>query len=332
VAGKAGFGEGGNAPPDGLCTQRERVLITGGTGFVGANLTRGLIAGGRHEVHLLLRPDSARWRLADVEDRCTLHWGDIRQADAVCQAVAASRPDVVYHLAAYGAYDQDRTAALATNLLGTANLLGALEGHLYRAFVYAGSSSEYGHRSGPIREQDRLEPRTDYAVGKAAATLLCQAEAYKGRPVVIVRIFSAYGPWEHPARLISYVMGCCLSGEAPKVTAGAQPRDFIYVEDVLALLQRAATCPAAFGHVLHAGTGRQHTVREVVETTLAVCAGGSLVAEFGAVPTRRDEPSSWVASIEHTTALTGWRPQFDLRAGIAHMWSQFTQAVRRKAA
>ena len=175
-----------------MAGRRERVLITGGSGFLGACLASNLVAEG-HDVHLLLRAKFSGWRLQGLAGRYTPQWADLRDADAVKRAVAACRPEVVYHLATHGAYpsQQERRAILATNLLGTANLLDALDGQGYRAFVHTGSSSEYGHKDGPMREADRLEPRTDYAVTKAAATLLCQAEAYKGRPVVTVRVFSA---------------------------------------------------------------------------------------------------------------------------------------------
>ena len=172
------------------------------------------------------------------------------------------KPEVIYHLATHGAYpnQKDRATILNTNLIGTANLLEALERHEYRRLVHAGSSSEYGHKLLPMCECDRLEPRDDYAVTKAAASMLCLAEAYKGKPVSVVRIFSAYGPWEEPSRLVPYVMGCQVRGEIPKVTQGRQPRDFIYVDDVVSLLKIAANHPAAKGNVLHAGTGRQNTV------------------------------------------------------------------------
>jgi nucleoside-diphosphate-sugar epimerase len=310
----------------------ERVLVTGGGGFLGACLARDLIASG-NEVHLLLRRGSRLWRLEGLEGQYVSHWADLRDAPAVHDAVAASRPQVIYHLAAHGAYpfQQDRAAILATNLLGTANLLDALDGHEYRALIHAGSSSEYGPRDGPMRETDRPEPHTDYGVSKAAATLLCQAEASKGRPVVTVRVFSAYGPWEEASRLVPYVMGCCLWEERPRVTRGCQPRDFIYVEDVVDLLKLAADHPAARGQILHAGTGRQHQVRDMVETILAVC-GGRLTADFGAEPTRPGEPSTWVSSIERTTALTGWRPRQDLRSGVERMWAWFAATQARPAA
>jgi nucleoside-diphosphate-sugar epimerase len=311
----------------------ERVLITGGSGFIGACLARNLLAEG-HEVHLLLRPEAKTWRLVGLDTQFTTQCADLCDLAAVRRAVEACRPEVVYHLAAHGAYpfQCDRAGILATNLLGTANLLDALGGHDYRALVNAGSSSEYGHKDGPMREDDRLEPRTDYAVAKAAATLLCQAEAHKGRPVTTVRVFSAYGPWEEPSRLVPYVMGCCARGEVPRVTAGQQPRDFIYVEDVVELFKVAARQPAARGQLLHAGSGKQHTVRDMIETILAVCGGTGGRAEYGAAARRPDEPTAWVADIARTTELTGWRPRHDLRAGIQRMWHWFTSATVPRAA
>jgi nucleoside-diphosphate-sugar epimerase len=316
-----------------MASGRQRVLITGGTGFIGACLTRDLVGRG-HDVHLLLRPEAKLWRLESIQGQYTPHQADLRDAAAVREAVRHSRPEIIYHLAAHGAYpfQKDRGAIVATNLIGTANLLDALNDHDYQAFVYTGSSSEYGHKDGPMREGDVLEPRTDYAVSKAAATLLCQAEATKGRPVVTVRVFSAYGPWEEPSRLVPYVMGCCWRGEVPKVTAGWQPRDFIYVDDVVTLLEAAASDPRAHGHILHAATGAQHTVRDMVETIVAVCGQGRVQPQFGAEAIRPGEPTCWVGSIERTTALTGWKPRHDLRSGIASMWHWFGQEGLAQAA
>jgi nucleoside-diphosphate-sugar epimerase len=316
-----------------MTAQRERVLITGGSGFLGACLAYDL-AGAGHDVHLLLRPDFNGWRLEELAGRYTPQWADLRDADAVKRAVAACRPEVVYHLATHGAYhfQKDRRAILATNLLGTAHLLDALDGHDYRAFVHTGSSSEYGHKDGPMCEMDRLEPRTDYAVTKAAATLLCQTEAYKGRPVATVRVFSAFGPWEDPTRLVPYVVDCCYRGENPRCTAGLQPRDFIYTDDVIELLKVAAHHPAAVGQILNAGTGCQQRVRDMVEMIVDVCGGGRVQAEFGSEPLRPGEPTCWRASIEHTTALTGWRPQHDLRTGVERMWQWYTRTGGRLAA
>ncbi len=300
----------------------ERVLIIGASGFVGANLARAELAAGK-EVHLLVRSHSALDRLRDVIGRCPIHQADLRDPAALRRAVDGCRPEVVYHAAAQGTFQNqaDRTGTLLSNLLGTAHLLEATRRHDLRAFVNVGSSSEYGHKSAPMRPEDRLEPRSDYGVAKAAATLLCQAEALQGRPVVTVRIFSAYGPWEDPARIASHVMACCQRRAPVRLTAGYQPRDFIYIDDVVSLLQIAGSRRELRGQILHAGTGRRQTVRDMVETILDVCDTGR--AEYGARPDRPDEPAVWVADIESTVSLTGWRPLRDLRAGVEKMWAWF---------
>ncbi len=305
----------------------QRVLITGGSGFVGACLAHELVAR-QHEVHLLLRPQYQQWRLRDIAGKFIPHTGDLRDLESIRRAVSAAQPEVIFNLAVHGAYpaQRDRATILQTNWIGTANLLEALEGHDYQRLVHAGSSSEYGHKQHPMRECDAPEPRNDYAVTKAASSMLCLSEAYKGKPVCVVRIFSAYGPWEEPTRLVPYVMSCYARGEAPKVTAGRQPRDFIYVEDVVSLLTIAAEHPAVTGRVLHAGTGRQHTVRDIIEMIAEVCGDGRLGPIYGAEPARSDEPTHWVADIERTTELTGWRPTYDLRAGVEKMWRWYRDA------
>lgn len=310
-----------------------RVLITGGGGFVGCCLARRLIREG-HEVCLLLRGETLSWRLAGLEGRFRRYLADLRDRAAVRRALEDCRPRTIFHVAAHGGYptQRDRCAILGSNLLGTAHLLDAAADVGYECFVYTGSSSEYGHKPGPMRATDVLEPRSDYAVAKAAATLLCQAEARRGLPVAVVRIFSAYGPWDDPGRLVSSVMASCLQGEAPCVSTGRQPRDFVYIEDVLDLLIRAASCPAARGRIMHAGSGQRRTVADMVETILEVCSGGRLRARFGEMPARPDEPTHWVADLEETTRLTGWTPRTGLRQGVQATWEWFRSAARPCAA
>jgi nucleoside-diphosphate-sugar epimerase len=305
-----------------------RVLITGGSGFIGANLARAEIRAG-NEVHLLLRDEARLWRLADIQGQYVTQRGDLRDADTVRRAVTAARPDVVYHLATNGAYpgQTERGTILATNLIGTINVLEALAGRDYQALVNTGSSSEYGHKDAPMRPGDLLEPRTDYGVTKAAATLLCQAEAYKGAPVCTVRVFSAYGPWEEPERLVPYVLGSCLQSVQAKVSVASQPRDFVYVDDVVDLMRLAAREPKCRGHILNAGTGVQSTVGDMVRVIHEVCGGPT--PQFGAVAPRPDQPRHWVASIKETSALTGWAPHYDRRAGVVRMKQWWFESHRR---
>src|ERR1017187_2863638 len=149
----------------------KRAIVTGGSGFVGANLTRRLLADG-HEVHLFLRPGYQPWRIDAIRAQVRIHELHLHELDAVTRVVRQIRPDWIFHLAANGAYSwqTDLTQMTRTNIQGTMNLVTACVQNGFEAFVNAGSSSEYGYRNHPPAETEFLEPNSHYAVTKAAAT------------------------------------------------------------------------------------------------------------------------------------------------------------------
>src|ERR1700733_2363885 len=182
----------------------KRVLITGASGFVGANLARRLLRDG-HAVWLLLRESHQPWRLEEIVSDCRVATGDITDRDAVRRAFVEASPEWVFHLAAFGAYSSqtgfDRMNAV--NLMGAVTLLDAAAASGIECFVQSGSSSEYGYKPAAAREHDLLQPNSHYAITKAAATHYCQFTACKsGMKAVTLRLYSIYGPWEEPTRLI----------------------------------------------------------------------------------------------------------------------------------
>ncbi len=303
---------------------RERVLITGGTGFIGARLARRLLDAG-DEVTLLRRSPVNSERLRDL-DGFTIHSGDLRDRSTVREAIRSSRADVVYHLAAEGVRGGECWNLVQTNVLATAAILEAVREQGCRTLVCTGSGAEYGPADHALTEDAPLRPQSDYARTKAEASFLCQEAASRSLPVVLVRIFAAYGPGEASEGLIPQVMGCCLRGQAPRLAAGNQQRDFVHVDDVVSLLEMAGREPRAAGRVLHAATGRAAAVRTMVETILDVAGMRHLTPDFGARPTHPDEPPLCLASIEQTRTLTGWQPRFDLRAGVRQTWDWFHEA------
>src|SRR5450432_2129268 len=120
----------------------KRVLLTGGTGFVGANLARRLLREG-HEVHLLLRPDYKPWRIEEIRQDVHLHTLDPGDYAQVIKVVGDIRPDWIFHLAAHGAYSwqTEIVEIMQTNLLNTIHLVNACLTQGFEAFIHTGSSS-----------------------------------------------------------------------------------------------------------------------------------------------------------------------------------------------
>ena len=160
----------------------KRALLTGGTGFVGANLARRLLQGG-HEVHCLVQPGHAVWRIESIRADLRLHEVDLADGERLLQVVRQIRPDWVFHLAVHGAYSwqTDLGQMVRTNILGTINLVGACVATGFEGFVNTGSSSEYGFKDHAPAETEALQPNSHYAVTKASATLFCRYTAESRR-------------------------------------------------------------------------------------------------------------------------------------------------------
>ena len=296
----------------------KRVLITGGTGFVGANLARRLLGDG-HAVHLLVGAGHRTWRLAGVLAEVVRHEADLRDAGAVRRAVAAVRPDWVFHLAAHGAYSwqTDARAIVATNVLGTVHLVEACRRTGFEVFVNTGSSSEYGWKDHAPAEDEGLEPNSAYAVAKASATLFCRQAARAARlSIPTLRLYSVYGPYEEPNRFLPALVVHGLEGTYPPLAAPDVARDYVHVEDVVdAYLRLAGNPPADPGAVYNLGTGVQTTLRQAVEAAAGLFRYRGEPA-WGSMPNRGWDTTVWVADARKARRELGWEPRFTLADGL----------------
>ena len=286
------------------------IFLTGATGFIGQRLTQRLLDGGAEVAALVLPQEEGR-----APDGVRVLPGNVADPQTVLQAVAEIRPTLIVHLAAVGVTNPDLPfpPACRVNVSGTINVLDAArEVGTARRIVLVGSSYEYGAR----RTHDGLDPFNAYSASKVAAWAFARA-AYNtwGAPIVWVRPFQVYGPGQRAKALIPAAIHAALNDEDFPMTAGAQQRDFIFVEDVVAGLLAAATAPQIEGQVLDLGTGALHRVRDVVERIWALAgAQGRILA--GALPYRPGEVPAIPADAERTRRLTGWTAVVGLDEGL----------------
>jgi nucleoside-diphosphate-sugar epimerase len=290
-----------------------RVLLTGGTGFVGQHLTRRLVQLGV-ELTVALGPDEVPALVDALPPEAERCQGDVRDEGAVGELFRAAQPEFVFHLAAVGVTEPfiAEETALAVNLYGTLNLLRAATQAGVRRLVVAGTSYEYGERSAV----GQLDPGNVYAASKVAAWAFCRMfyRAY-GAPVVVVRPFNIYGPGQSQRALIPAAIRAACSHTDFETTPGEQRRDFIYIDDVIEGLIAAAVAPEIEGESLDLGTGLATPVRQVVERVFALAASDGH-PRIGALPYRPGVVWDLVANAERTAQLTGWRAKTDLSQGL----------------
>ncbi len=310
-----------------------RVLVTGAGGFIGANLARRLVDEGA-DVHAVVRPQGDLARLDDIRTRLSVHAADIRDAPAIRAAIRRTMPEVVFHLAASGVIDKAAEAAdlLAHNAGGALNVLAAAEALSVQRFVHVGGSSEYGPQPHALRESDHLQPATPYGASKATATLAVQQYAReRGLPVVVLRPFSVYGPWEAPSRLIPAAVAAALSGTELPLTGPGYRRDLVHVADVVEACLTAAVCPAPPGEVFNVGTGVQWANEEVVTMVARACRR-PVRTRVGAYTAHASDTTCWVADTSKARDALGWSARRSLEEGLAETvewWSsRIGEAVR----
>jgi len=298
-----------------------KALVTGAGGFVGANLVEDLIQAG-HEVVAWTHPGSPTWRLDRFGATAEIVPVELLDRAAVEAAVRAARPDWIFHLAAHGAYSwqRDPERIMQTNLVATVRLLAACQEVGFDAFVHAGSSSEYGFQDHAPREDELPVPNSDYAVMKAAATMHCRFVAERDDVhVVTLRLYSVYGPWEEPGRLMPTLAARGLEGRLPPLVSPDTPRDFVSVRDAV----RAFVCAAqdkdiGRGSVFNIASGRQTTLREVVEVARAEL-GIASEPDWGTEPPRSWDASVWVGDPSRARDVLDWKVEDDLPTGFARL-------------
>lgn len=292
-----------------------RVLVTGGAGFVGANLVPYLQAAG-HEVAALddlsagSRPE---WWGRRGGPRCVL--AAVEDGPAVRRALRGV--EAVVHLAAKpGVADSVAHPELdfRTNVLGTFTVLDAARRAGTSRFVFASSGAVLAGAKPPLREDMAPAPLSPYGASKLYGEGIAAAAGVFGVTGVSLRFANVYGPRStHKSSVIATFLRRALAGRPVAVYGtGRQTRDFIYVEDICAAIERAvaATRPGVY----HLGTGVETTVNRLVGKVQKACGTKLVVERREARP--GDAARSFVDLAAARRALR-WRPRVDLQEGLA---------------
>lgn len=311
-------------------------LVTGGAGFIGANMVEYLLKFGAKQVRVLDNLATGfRANLTEFENHPAFEWmeGDIRDLDDCKKAMEGI--DYVSHQAALGSVPRSIHDPLTTNevnITGFLNMLVAQkESATVRRMVYAASSSTYGDsKELPKREEKIGKPLSPYAVTKWVNELYADVffKTY-GTQTIGLRYFNVFGPKQSPkgayAAVIPLFMQALKDGKAPTINGdGEQTRDFTFVENAVQANIKAFFAPdAAVNEVCNVAYGQRISLN-TLWTSLKETSGINLSAHYG--PPRVGDVRDSLADISKAQKLMGYHPRFSVEEGLKVTWGRFLKA------
>ncbi|HET8627695.1 MAG TPA: SDR family oxidoreductase [Thermomicrobiales bacterium] len=307
-------------------------LVTGGAGFIGANLVEELLRRGARVRVLDNLATGRAENLAPFRGDVEFIEGDLRDPACVRRAVAGV--EIVLHQAALPSVPRsvaDPLTSNEVNVTGTVQLLVAARDAGVRRVVAASSSSVYGNSPTlPKVETMPTEPLSPYAVSKLATERYCQAftQVY-GLPTIALRYFNVFGPRQDPTSQYSAVIpkfiALLLRGESPLIHGdGRQSRDFTYVDNVVAANLLAAEAPPEVSGYFNVACGDRVSLLDLVARLNALL-GTAIPARHG--PPRPGDVRDSQADIGTIRRLLGYEPVVGFDEGLARTLAYFRRPV-----
>jgi UDP-glucose 4-epimerase len=292
-----------------------RVLVTGGAGFIGSHVVDAMLASG-HDVSILdhLKRSPRPWVTDALQREAQLHVADVRDLPAVRRAFAASRPEVVLHLAAQVDVRHsvtDPTHDVQVNVAGTVSVLEAAREVGARRVLLASTAATYGDPDHvPTTEDAPIAPISPYGTAKAAAEwYLAQYARLYGLSTMALRMANVYGPrqdGEGETGVIAIFSAlAAAAGRATVYGDGGQTRDYVFVGDVVRAWVAAASSDVT--GALNVSTGTETSLLELV---------GTLGVDYELAPGRPGEIARSCLDPSRAAKVLGWRAEMSLRDGL----------------
>ncbi len=306
------------------------ILITGGCGFIGANLVR-YLADKDYKMKILDNLSAGKKEnLLSVADPLEVILGDIREWNTVSQAVEDI--DVIVHLAAHTSVVESLQSPKEDwdiNAVGTFNLLEACRQKGVKRFVFASSNAALGEQASPIDETKVPQPLSPYGASKLAGEALCSSYYHSfGLKTISLRFANCYGPYsDHKTSVVAKFMKWAREGKSLIIYGdGNQTRDFIHVDDVCQAIYLSLTASdPACGEVFQIATGSETAINELAEMIKGLAWGNIQVVHE---PERRGEIRRNYSEISKARAKLGFEPNIKLSKGLEKLWACHSKAIQ----
>ena len=297
---------------------KQPILITGASGFVASNLVRYFVSK-NIRVNLLLKKNTNLWRIKDIIHKTNSFYLDLGDVKDVKKIIKKIKPKIIFHFAAHGAYSNqtDLYSIKKTILDGTLNLLTECKRYGFDIFINTGSSSEYGFKKTIMREDNLLVPNSYYSVFKSSATLLCQYESIKNNlPIVTIRPFHVYGPYEEPSRLVPTLIKQLLNNRKSKLVSPNISRDLIYIDDVIDFYLMVSSKKKLIGDIFNLGFGKKITIRMIYDH-LKKITKSNVQNKWNSMKNRSWDQTIWYSDMSNVKKKFKWKPKINFKNGLS---------------
>ena len=298
------------------------VLVTGATGFIGSNLIYQLLDSS-YNISIFTHKKSNMQNIKNIIPKLDMYEIDFSKPRIIKEKIKKIKPDVVYHLASYGVNYNQTTydKIINTNVLGTLNLFEAISEYAdVNKVVNLGSCFEYAPKSKKMKEVDETNPKTVYGISKMQQTNIAKYfYKQKNLPVITLRVFNTYGPFENQNRLIPSMILAVLNHKKVYINNPDDVRDFIFVKDVVEGLVRASKVKKSV-EILNIGTSNGYSVREIVKKL-------SKITKYDKIAFHESKPHEYggriIADITKSKSILKWEPKYTINEGLKETFEWF---------
>ncbi|MBI3773312.1 MAG: NAD-dependent epimerase/dehydratase family protein [Gammaproteobacteria bacterium] len=296
-----------------MTQEKIRILVVGGTGFIGSHVVN-------HAAQLGWDVTSLSLRAGKRNGYPSVRYlsGNIVDSDDLKKVLDNVKFEYVVNCGGYidhTLFFRGGRNVFDSHFRGVLNLAETLDRDVLRAFVNIGSSDEYGSASAPQVETQREAPISPYSLGKVAAThflqMLYRTENF---PATTLRLFLTYGPGQDNRRFLPQIILGCLEDRSFPVSKGAQMRDFCFVQDVVDAVFLTFDSSSVKGEVINIASGQSVSIRAIIETVQRLIGRGKPL--FGKIDYRPSENMRLHADISKAKAFLGWEPNVTLEVGL----------------
>lgn len=298
----------------------KNILIIGGTGFIGSNLTRRLAKERENNVYVLIRPNSknGKKRLEGIKN--------IYYIESIVDDLFKNKNlpcfDICYNLAAYGVNyeEQDIQKMIDVNIKLLMKLIDFVYLNHTRLLVHTGTCFEYGvvNDNKKISENSSLNPKGLYGASKATSTIIGNIYAQKKKiNMITVRPFGVFGPGEGMHKLVPQIIGAALNNKPLAMTYGEQIRDYLYIDDVVeAYVQLANSKIIKNYDIYNICSGIPIQIKDFVEIVSNITKCNKDIYKLGSIPYRDNEIMFFVGDNNKIILDTDWRIKTDIQNGL----------------